>query len=55
MRLPHGANRNRTLRRPGETPEEMEAVEVERLFRRFWREYRRSLPAAGGDTPGGNP
>jgi hypothetical protein len=52
MRLPRGTNRNRILRRPvdGED-EEVDLAEVEDLFRRFWREFRRST--AGSWTEGG--
>ena len=40
MRLPRGTNRNRTLRRMAEVcEEEMDFSEVERLFRRFWRQW----------------
>ena len=39
MRLPHGTNRNRTLRRITEVEEEVSVVEVEHLFRRFWRQW----------------
>jgi hypothetical protein len=52
MRLPRGTNRNRTLRRPTEVAaEEVDMTEVEDLFRRFWREFRRSM--AGPWTEGG--
>lgn len=52
MRLPRGTNRNRTLRRPVEVAaEEVDMTEVEDLFRRFWREFRRST--AGPWTEGG--
>ncbi len=41
MRLPHGTNRNRTLRRPVEMhEEEVNFAEVEQLLRRFWRRWR---------------
>lgn len=41
MRLPQGTHRSRLMRRPGEIlEEEVDFAEVERLFRRFWREYR---------------
>ena len=41
MRLPHGTNRNRTLRRTVEfKEEEIDLAEVERLFRRFWHQWR---------------
>ena len=48
MRLPHGTNRNRTLRRPVEyKEEEVDFVEVGRPFRRFWHQWHsRSLVAA---------
>ncbi len=48
IRLPHGTNRNRTLRRQVEfKEEEVDFVEVDRLFRRFWRQWHsRSLVAA---------
>ena len=40
MHLPHGTNRNRTLRRATDAQEEeVNFVEVERLFRRFWRPW----------------
>lgn len=40
MRLPHGTNRNRTLRRATDAQEEeVDFAEVERLFRRFWRQW----------------
>ncbi len=51
MRLPHGTNRNRTLRRIVEAEdEEVTVVEVEHLFRRFWRQWhkRGRLAAADG-------
>jgi len=51
MRLPHGTNRNRTLRRVIEADEEeVNIVEVEQLFRRFWRQWhkRGRLAAADG-------
>jgi hypothetical protein len=41
MRLPRGTNRNRTLKRPSEWPEEeVDLAEVEHLFRRFWQRWR---------------
>ena len=41
MRLPHGTNRNRTLRRAvDEQEEEMNFAEVEQLLRQFWRRWR---------------
>jgi len=41
MKLPHGTNRNRTLRRQAEMrEEEVDFTEVERLFRRFWQQWR---------------
>ena len=48
MHLPHGTNRNRTLRRQVEFAEEdVDFVEVDRLFRRFWHQWHsRSLVAA---------
>jgi len=40
MRLPHGTNRNRTLRRVVDArEEEVDFAEVERLLRRFWRQW----------------
>lgn len=49
MRLPHGTNRNRTLRRITEVEEEVNAVEVEHLFRRFWRQWSKRQRLAVGD------
>ncbi len=41
MRLPHGTNRNRTLRRSVEEhEEEVNFAEVEQLLRRFWHRWR---------------
>lgn len=39
-RLPHGTNRNRTLRRQVDLQdEEIDIAELERLFSRFWRRW----------------
>ena len=48
MRLPHGTNRNRTLRQQVEfKEEEVDFVEVDRLFHRFWHQWHsRNLVAA---------
>ena len=41
MRLPHGPNRNRTLRRAAElSADELSLVAVAPLFRRFWQLWR---------------
>ena len=46
-RLPHGTNRNRTLRRPVELQDdEVDLAELGRLFRRFWRRWQ--LPERRG-------
>ncbi len=53
MRLPHGTNRNRTLRRPTDAQEEeVDFAEVERLFRRFWRQWCRSEVATAAEGAG---
>ena len=39
-RLPHGTNRNRTLRRQTDfQDEEIDLAELGRLFSRFWRRW----------------
>lgn len=52
MRLPHGTNRNRTLRRPMEMQkEEMNFAEIEQLLRRFWCRWRlKTLPPQAAVT-----
>ena len=40
MQLPHGTNRNRTLRKPVDLQDdELDLVELNRLFRRFWHQW----------------
>mgnify|MGYP006919346102 CR=1 FL=1 len=40
MQLPHGTNRNRTLRKPVDLlEEEPDQAELNRLFRRFWHQW----------------
>ena len=42
-RLPHGTNRNRTLRRSVDLhDEEVDLIELERLFRRFWHVWQQA-------------
>lgn len=50
MRFPRGSNRNRPLK--DRLPKQFESPrQVERIFRRFWREYRLPPPQAG-ELPG---
>jgi hypothetical protein len=41
MRLPHGTNRNRTLRKQVELQEvDVSLVDINRIFLRFWHRWR---------------
>ncbi len=41
MRLPHGTNRNRTLRKQVELQTvDVDMIDLNRLFRRFWHRWK---------------